>query len=583
MNLYDLVSVTGALAEEPDGLRQIVELCRECDSTQDSRAIYQTMRGLFAAINRPAEALLHEHQRLLALHEVSAVHDGGLFAALSIHVNLCLGTIRALGDTTEYVQALYQQLLHGDAVGVFLATELAYGNNVVALRTTAIYHPERRLFVLDSPDPAAFKYMPNTPPCGLPKVAVVMARLIVAGQDYGVAPFLVPFGDAEALTEGVKISRLPVKPGFGLDNAMTEFRRVELPLEALMSRDILSLTADGKVELHHQGARDRFLAAMGRVQFGKLCMASAALGMGKAALHITQRYGQQRQTFAADGGQVPLLAYTSFSQPLCGYAASLMVMSLWVRGIAERLQADEVASQAGQGALRNEVAVAKAQISWIVLEVVVDCRELCGAQGLFSVNKLAGYYATINGCITAEGDNLVIMQKAGRDMLKDPLTLADVPSQSSLAPWMLPLHQHCHTRHAWLRALLAGNDMSDYAQRWNSALEPLLDMVQSYGVLCCLQSAMHYLPVDSRVQLALELYLLDWHERLALPMLMTQAIQPVELKQGRERRQALLAEHGSALVELINEFGLEAAGLLTPISSDDYIDWYAEYHRASSL
>jgi hypothetical protein len=44
---------------------------------------------------------------------------------------------------------------------------------------------------------------PTTPRSGLPVVAVVIARLIVDGENYGVRPFLVPLGDGREMCKGV--------------------------------------------------------------------------------------------------------------------------------------------------------------------------------------------------------------------------------------------------------------------------------------------------------------------------------------------------------------------------------------------
>jgi alkylation response protein AidB-like acyl-CoA dehydrogenase len=44
---------------------------------------------------------------------------------------------------------------------------------------------------------------PNTPRNGLPTIAVVIARLIVEGEDRGVRPFLVPMSDGKKMCKGV--------------------------------------------------------------------------------------------------------------------------------------------------------------------------------------------------------------------------------------------------------------------------------------------------------------------------------------------------------------------------------------------
>ena len=61
--------------------------------------------------------------------------------------------------------------------------------------------------------------MPATTPLfGIPKVAVVIARLIVSGQDRGCRPFIVPICDKSQMYRGVRSTRpsvclrLPKRP-----------------------------------------------------------------------------------------------------------------------------------------------------------------------------------------------------------------------------------------------------------------------------------------------------------------------------------------------------------------------------------
>jgi hypothetical protein len=44
---------------------------------------------------------------------------------------------------------------------------------------------------------------PNTPRNGLPTIAVVIARLIVEGEDRGVRPFLVPMSDGKKMCKNI--------------------------------------------------------------------------------------------------------------------------------------------------------------------------------------------------------------------------------------------------------------------------------------------------------------------------------------------------------------------------------------------
>ncbi|MFD0490305.1 hypothetical protein ACFQ0O_28370 [Saccharopolyspora spinosporotrichia] len=49
------------------------------------------------------------------------------------------------------------------------------------------------------------------------------------------------------------------------------------------------------------------------------------------------------------------------------------------------------------------VSIAKALSSWEMSEVLHVCRERCGAQGMFSINRIADYLPMAQGVVTAEG------------------------------------------------------------------------------------------------------------------------------------------------------------------------------------
>lgn len=96
-----------------------------------------------------------------------------------------------------------------------MLTEVGHGLDARNLKTTATLLPDGS-FELHSPSWAAAKLVishpskhhakvkhrfmpPTTPRSGLPVVAVVIARLIVGGENYGVRPFLVPLGDGHEM------------------------------------------------------------------------------------------------------------------------------------------------------------------------------------------------------------------------------------------------------------------------------------------------------------------------------------------------------------------------------------------------
>ena len=81
-------------------------------------------------------------------------------------------------------------------VGCYAQTELGHGSNVAGLETTATLDMQTDEFVIHSPTVTSTKYWPGG--LGLwANHAVVFARCIVEGNEYGVLPFMVQIRSLE--------------------------------------------------------------------------------------------------------------------------------------------------------------------------------------------------------------------------------------------------------------------------------------------------------------------------------------------------------------------------------------------------
>jgi acyl-CoA oxidase len=75
-------------------------------------------------------------------------------------------------------------------MGCYAQTELGHGSNVAGLETTATLDMNTDEFIIHSPTVTSTKFWPGG--LGLwANHAVVFARLIVEGNDFGVQPFMV--------------------------------------------------------------------------------------------------------------------------------------------------------------------------------------------------------------------------------------------------------------------------------------------------------------------------------------------------------------------------------------------------------
>ena len=57
-------------------------------------------------------------------------------------------------------------------------------------------------------------------------------------------------------------------------------------------------------------------------------------------------------------------------------------------------------------------------MGWNYSRTSTVCRERCGGMGFLSSSRFAEYLACAHTCLTAEGDNRVLMHKIVKDLLK---------------------------------------------------------------------------------------------------------------------------------------------------------------------
>ncbi|MEU6719413.1 acyl-CoA dehydrogenase [Nonomuraea sp. NPDC046802] len=511
---------------------------------------YRRLHDVNAAIDDVAK-FVNDPQRLAAFHEWAGAVDGGLAAIAGIHYNLFLGSL------TDHGRSLtgYERL---ERIGTFLCTELGYGNNAAQLETTAVR--DRHGFVLHTPSPAAAKFMPNTSPAGGPKTGVVAARLLVEGADEGVMLFLVPM-DAP----GVHVRLLQPRIGPPIDHCLTTFTHVRLGPDALLQGPQGRFASDGTFLSDIGNRRLRLLASIARVTTGKFCMSAAALGGGRQALALAVRYAHIRRAAALTGrnaAQVPLWSYRSHHAPLLEALATAYAATLLHRSALTRWEHALTTSGADREEAEIHAALTKAWITWQVRQILIECRERCGAQGLFPVNGLADYLSTIEGPITAEGDNLPILVKAAAHLVMGHAgesPAARPPDTSPADPdflqYALRRGEDLHRQRA--RAALrapAGGSLS----RWNHAAGPALRLAEATAARMACQALLSAARTTPDAQAADLLLIL--HRLLALRLLapctgdllaagQLRLDHIEQLHVAREQAIAELAPHATTLID----------------------------------
>ncbi|WNI21461.1 acyl-CoA dehydrogenase [Streptomyces sp. ITFR-16] len=381
-------------------------------------------------------------RRYFALEEWAAVVDPSLAALLAAHLNLCLGSLLQLGSSREADQAL-GDLEAGRATGAFLATEAVWGSDLARLRTEAHYDSQRREFVLNTPDDGAVKFMSNNALRELPKIAVVLARLRSGPQDHGVHAFVCHLGTVDEPAPGVRVTPLPDKPGMPTDNALTRFRDARVPLGALLDGDGHIRDALRAGEILPIDRPAAFARSVARVGIGKVGLSAVSAAMARAAVTIATRFAEHRHSAGAGAARVPLIEHRVHYSALIDATADVYTASYVASaGMATAVRAAARRHVVPTPAEAHRYTMTKYLVTSLCHQVLTAVQGLCGAHGMFAVNRIPLYLAVNRGCMTAEGDNTVIALAAAREMvhrhdeaaLRSP-TAHPLPPEGDLPAW----------------------------------------------------------------------------------------------------------------------------------------------------
>ncbi|BGP26994.1 hypothetical protein JCM10295v2_005956 [Rhodotorula toruloides] len=157
-------------------------------------------------------------------------------AAFGLHNSMFLKTLRAQ-STDEQRELFLKPAENYEIIGCYAQTELGHGSNVQGLETTAVYKPESKSFVINTPGMSSMKWWIG----GLGRTAdhaVVMAQLYTPDGKNGSLvrrgpyPFVVPLRDRKTreLLPGRTIMDIGPKAGYPMtDNGTAIFNNVEIP------------------------------------------------------------------------------------------------------------------------------------------------------------------------------------------------------------------------------------------------------------------------------------------------------------------------------------------------------------------
>ncbi|ALC26198.1 acyl-CoA dehydrogenase [Streptomyces sp. CFMR 7] len=534
-------------------------------------------------------------RRYFALEEWAAVVDPPLAALLAAHLNLCLGSLLQLGSSPEAEKAL-EDLEAGRATGAFLATEAVWGSDLARLRTEARYDADRREFVLSTPDDGAVKFMPNNALRKLPKIAVVLARLRSGPQDHGVHAFVCHLGTVDEPTPGVRVMPLPDKPGMPTDNALTRFRDARVPLGALLDGDGHvrdALRTGGSPSIDRPAA---FARSVARVGIGKVGLSAVSAAMARAAVTIAVRFAEHRHCAGAGAARVPLIEHRVHHTALIDAVADTYVASYAAgAGMATATRAAARRHVVPTPDEAHRYTMTKYLVTSLCHHVLAASQGLCGAHGMFAVNRIPLYLAVNRGCMTAEGDNTVIALAAAREMVHghDEATLRSpathpLPSAGDLQAWAALAaareEQALRTCH---RALAAARRAHTHVlDVWNACSALFLRLADRHAHRIALDEllAAHRQADDAEARQLIaclgEVHALGDLRRDAAAALRDELIAPEHLALLDHRTDRCHDRLRPRLPLLVDGFGIPDSLLGVPAASPAFVRDYLRTHRS---
>ncbi|KAG9156201.1 hypothetical protein Leryth_024803 [Lithospermum erythrorhizon] len=309
-------------------------------------------------------------------------------------------------------------------IGCYAQTELGHGSNVQGLETTATFDPKTDEFIIDSPTLTSSKWWPG----GLGKVsthAVVYARLITGGQDYGVHGFIVQLRSLEDHNPlpGITVGDIGMKFGNGayntMDNGVLRFDHVRIPRDQMLMR-VSQVTREGKF-IESDVPRQLLYGTM--VYVRKTIVMDASYALSKAVC-IATRYSAVRRQFGSQNGgpETQVIDYKTQQSrlfPLLASAYAFRFVGEWLSwlytDVTQRLQAKDYSTLPEAHAC---TAGLKSLTTTATADGIEECRKLCGGHGYLCTSGLPELYAVYVPACTYEGDNIVLMLQVARFLMK---------------------------------------------------------------------------------------------------------------------------------------------------------------------
>ncbi|XP_013145938.1 PREDICTED: peroxisomal acyl-coenzyme A oxidase 3-like [Papilio polytes] len=278
--------------------------------------------------------------------EALFMFDSSLAVKISLTFRMFSNVIQGSGRSHHY--KYIEQVESGKIGGCFALTEVAHGSNAKGMRTTATYCPEKKQFIMHTPDFEAAKFWVGS----LGKCAthaIVYAMLISKGKNHGLHTFVVPIRDPKTLKPypGVTVGDIGEKIGLnGIDNGFVMFNNYRLPKEAALDK-MGGVDDNGDYQTPFRDPKKRFGASLGILSGGRVHITSISANYLQKAIVIAIRYSAVRRQFGPENSteELPVLEYQQQQVRLLPYLATtfaLRVFCTWFGAVHVAMAVDNI-------------------------------------------------------------------------------------------------------------------------------------------------------------------------------------------------------------------------------------------------
>jgi acyl-CoA oxidase len=343
-----------------------------------------------------------------------------------LHIGMFIPSILSQG--TEAQQAKWLPLcMNLQLIGTYAQTELGHGTFLRGLETVAVYDEASEQFVIHSPTLTATKWWPG----GLGKTcthAILMARLVTKGKDYGPHAFVVQLRDMETHMplEGVEVGDIGPKMGYnGVDNGFLRFDHVAVPRDAMLMK-YSQVERDGTyVPPPKQNSKASY-ATM--VYVRATIVRDAGDFLGRAAT-IATRYTSIRRQSSPDPvtkRELQILDYQNVYETLLPIVAKSYALKFMGNNMMAMYDGFVKAREQGDFSALPELHALSSGLKAFCTDVasvgIEACRRTCGGQGYSVLSGLPTIYTSYVQNVTWEGDNNVMYLQMARYLVKQVLS-----------------------------------------------------------------------------------------------------------------------------------------------------------------